>query len=327
MIRIGKVVSHASNGFARVEFFELDNYRMLEDGTRKGETFITSHLQVLYAKTQDDKYFWMPDIGEYVVCIFLDTGANGFILGAFYNAPSTLGKGATFPPETIQEGTTVMENFTVPKYSPDKWHVTFKDGTVLEYDRKLHVLKAVFNDGTHVQYDAYGHAMAANIKGKATIAIDKTLDATVSGDVTLTAGANVTAKVQGNVTSAIQGDLDAKLQGNLDATIGGNATAKVAGSLKAQANQATIQAPTINLTGNVVISGTLSVAGAAMLSGGVSASGGAGMNLTGPINQSGGGITSSGPLSAPSATIGGINVTTHVHQGVQSGPAITGLPQ
>ena len=79
---------------------------------------ISYKLPVVVRKTQDDKDYWMPDIGEHVVCLFLGNGVeDGFVLGAIYS-----------------------DKDKVPVESQDKWHKTFKDGTTIEYDRKSHVL-------------------------------------------------------------------------------------------------------------------------------------------------------------------------------------------
>ena len=50
------------------------------------DDFITSDLMVLQPKTHKDKYYFMPDIGEMVLCLFLGNGSSvGFILGSAYN--------------------------------------------------------------------------------------------------------------------------------------------------------------------------------------------------------------------------------------------------
>ena len=67
-------------------------------------------LPVLAAKSQNDKVYWMPDIGEQVVCLMDRRDEAGCVLGAIYSA-------ADAPPVN----------------SPDKWHVTFSDGAAAEY--------------------------------------------------------------------------------------------------------------------------------------------------------------------------------------------------
>ena len=71
-------------------------------------------------QTKDNKDYWVPDIDEPVICIFLPTGIeSGFILGAYYNQKDK-------PPVIDQNKRTVK----------------FKDGTIIEYDRKQHKLTA-----------------------------------------------------------------------------------------------------------------------------------------------------------------------------------------
>jgi phage baseplate assembly protein V len=69
---------------------------------------LTSYwLRVLHHKTHQDKSYWMPDIGEQVLCICLPNGQEqGFMLGAFYSEVDT------------------CEEFS----SPDKDHKQYKDG-------------------------------------------------------------------------------------------------------------------------------------------------------------------------------------------------------
>ena len=79
---------------------------------------ISYKLPIIVRKTQDDKDYWMPDIGEHVICLFLGNGVeDGFVLGAIYS-----------------------EADKVPVESQDKWRKEFKDGTAIEYDRKEHIL-------------------------------------------------------------------------------------------------------------------------------------------------------------------------------------------
>lgn len=106
MIKVGKVVA-VDEKTCRVRVQLEDN-----DGV------VTYWLPVVVPKTQRDKFYWLPDIGEEVVCAFLEHGIEqGFVLGAIYN-----------------------EKDRVPVVSKDKFHVKFEDGTWIEYDRKEHKL-------------------------------------------------------------------------------------------------------------------------------------------------------------------------------------------
>ena len=85
----------------------------------------THKLPVLFPRTQTDKFFAMPDVGEEVACIFLPIGLEqGFVLGAIYSDVDT-------PPAAGSHLT----------------HMTFGDGTVIAYDRKAHSLDITVKAG------------------------------------------------------------------------------------------------------------------------------------------------------------------------------------
>ncbi len=104
LVRIGVVTqSFPDRGTVKVHLTDVDDE-------------ISYELPVVYRKTLNDKDYWMPDIGEHVVCLFSGQGLEqGFILGAIYSDADA-----------------------VPVSSQDKWHKTFEDGTVIEYDRAAH---------------------------------------------------------------------------------------------------------------------------------------------------------------------------------------------
>ena len=106
LLKVGIVVqTNPSKGTARVRITDADDE-------------ITYELPVIVRASFRDKAYWMPDIGECVVCIFSGEGLEqGFILGAIYNA---------------QDKT--------PTDEQAERMVKFKDGTVIEYDRDSHRL-------------------------------------------------------------------------------------------------------------------------------------------------------------------------------------------
>jgi phage baseplate assembly protein V len=108
-VRVGEVVGvDERRGTVRVRFSDAD-------------ALVSSHLPVLFAKTHADKCLHMPDLGEHVTCVFLPNGQEeGFVLGAFYSQADA-----------------------VPVASRDVFHVRFRDGAVVEYDRAAHFLKAI----------------------------------------------------------------------------------------------------------------------------------------------------------------------------------------
>ncbi len=106
-------------------------------------------LPVVVPKTQNDKAYWLPDIGEQVVCLMDEHDEAGVVLGAIYS-----GADAT------------------PVQSADKMHLGFKDGTAMEYDRADHVLSLSFQDTTAIKYDSGQHALTVAFEDQATIKYD-----------------------------------------------------------------------------------------------------------------------------------------------------------
>ena len=108
-----------------------------------------------------------------------------------------------------------------------------------------------------------------------------------------TSGAELRAASRNSYVRIDQdGNVTVLASGDVSVTAAGDATVIAAG-------QATVQAPTITLSGAVTVSGTLNVTGAATLSGGV---------------------------TTPSATIGGVPFSTHIHGNVQNGSGQTNGP-
>ena len=137
MVKVGIVESfNEDNETARVVF---------EDANLK-----SYDLPIMVKQTKDNKDYWVPDIDEPVICIFLPTGIeSGFILGAYYNQKDK-------PPVIDQNKRTVK----------------FKDGTIIEYDRKQHKL-------------------TADVKGDIDIKATGKVDMIVNGDISLQSGANI----------------------------------------------------------------------------------------------------------------------------------------
>ncbi len=107
MLRFGIVTNvDEKRAMVRVNFQDMD-------GT------ISYWLPVLVPKSHKDRYYYMPDIGEHVVCLMDETCEEGVVLGAIYSE-------ADNPPER----------------SKDKYHIKFADGTTIEYDRAEHKLRA-----------------------------------------------------------------------------------------------------------------------------------------------------------------------------------------
>jgi phage baseplate assembly protein V len=108
MVRAGTVsaVDEAA-GTVRVAFAD-------RDGT------VSYNLPVLVPQTKANKDYWIPDVDEQVLCVFLPRGMEqGFVVGALYS-----------------------EADKTPVADQDKRHLLFSDGTWLEYDRAAHKLTA-----------------------------------------------------------------------------------------------------------------------------------------------------------------------------------------
>lgn len=104
MVRVGRVSSRGT-GTVRVVFGDRQN-------------MVSYDLSVIVQQSQDNKDWWMPDVGEQVVCLFLPNGnAQGFVLGSFYSD-------VDMPPVS----------------DPNKRHIRFEDGTSVEYDRSTHTM-------------------------------------------------------------------------------------------------------------------------------------------------------------------------------------------
>jgi phage baseplate assembly protein V len=108
-------------------------------------------LPVMFPKTQNDKAYWIPDIGEQVVCLMDLRDEAGAVLGAIYS-----------------------EADAPPVNSADKFHLAFQDGTSIDYDRVAHVLDLLFHDTTEIKYDAHAHLLDLKFQDQGEIKHDGT---------------------------------------------------------------------------------------------------------------------------------------------------------
>jgi len=133
-LRVGIVSdSNPDNATVRVTFPDRDQ-------------LISYWLPIVVPKTQNDKFYWMPDVGEQVVCLMDEHDEAGAVLGAIY---STVDK--------------------PPVASADKWHVTIKDGATFEYDRAAHTLALALPSGAVFSLTANGAVIAIDTSGNITI--------------------------------------------------------------------------------------------------------------------------------------------------------------
>lgn len=107
ILRVGIVSSiDPVAGTARVAFKDRSN-------------LLSYDLPVLVRNTVENKDYWMPDIDEQVLCVFLPIGLEaGFVIGGFYS-----------------------KNVKPPASTENKQAIEFKDGTRIEYDREEHKLQ------------------------------------------------------------------------------------------------------------------------------------------------------------------------------------------
>jgi phage baseplate assembly protein gpV len=113
------------------------------------DEMISWWLPVVFFKTQNDKAYWIPDIGEQVVCLMDLRDEAGAVLGAIYSS-------ADVPPVN----------------SADKFHLAFKDGAHFDYDRVAHILDLVFQDTTEIKYDARAHLLDVKFQDQAELKYD-----------------------------------------------------------------------------------------------------------------------------------------------------------
>ncbi len=107
----------------------------------------------MVAKTQNDKAYYMPDIGEQVVCLMDDYDEDGAVLGSIYSSVDQ-------PPSGVSEN-----NF--------RW--TAKDGAEFDYDRAGHHLSVNTPNGSTIRSSA----------NNALIEID------ANGNINLTSGGQI----------------------------------------------------------------------------------------------------------------------------------------
>jgi phage baseplate assembly protein V len=103
-------------------------------------------LPIFFSKTQNDKSYWIPDIGEQVICLMDGHDEAGTVLGAIYSSADT-----------------------PPVQSADKYHMSFKDGASVEYDRAAHALAVSLPHGATINLSANGASIAIDASGNITV--------------------------------------------------------------------------------------------------------------------------------------------------------------
>jgi phage baseplate assembly protein gpV len=122
------VAQDTTNCRVRVKFADLDN--------------ATSYwLPVVQKSTQDNKSWWLPDLGEQVVCLMDAEYEDGVVLGSVYSTVDAPDSG-------------LNSNFD---------RVRFSDNTLIEYRRDTHLHAALYSDGALITYDAAVHALTVGL--------------------------------------------------------------------------------------------------------------------------------------------------------------------
>lgn len=103
-------------------------------------------LPVIVLKTQDDKSYWLPDVGEQVVCLMDEYDEDGAVIGAIYSSVDV-----------------------TPVQSPDKLHMGFRDGCVIEYDRSSHAMTVAIPSGGILSISANGASISIDASGNVKI--------------------------------------------------------------------------------------------------------------------------------------------------------------
>jgi phage baseplate assembly protein V len=118
-------------GFVRVKFPHRGN-------------LLSGWINVGVRKTQDDKDWWIPDVGEMVTCLMDRNYENGTVICAVYSAADAPPSGATVDQRIIQ----------------------FSDGAVIKYDRSAHALTATLPAGGTASVTAPGGLTVTTANGE-----------------------------------------------------------------------------------------------------------------------------------------------------------------
>jgi len=147
LVRVGRVSSvDPDRCMARVAFEDKDEA-------------VSHDLPVLVRGALAAKDYWLPSPGELVVCLYLPSGnSRGFVLGSLYSEAN--------PP---------------PVSNGDKRHISFVDGTRIEYDAGTHTL--IIDAKGPVNIVATGNV---NVTGDVRVSGDLNVSGdVVAGDISL----------------------------------------------------------------------------------------------------------------------------------------------
>ncbi|UAY57284.1 phage baseplate assembly protein V [Arachidicoccus terrestris] len=127
------LVCEVKPGYAKVNFDDDDD-------------LATDWLPVLVRRSQSDKESWQLEINEHVVCLMINDGDDGVIIGAIYSDEDTPDNGE----------------------AAGKFRKLFSDGTLIEYDKTLHKLTASVKGDIAINAAGDAQISAKNIQAVAT---------------------------------------------------------------------------------------------------------------------------------------------------------------
>ena len=146
------------------------------------DEMISWWLPIVFFKTQDDKAYWIPDIGEQVVCLMDLRDEAGAVLGAIYSSADT-----------------------PPANNADIFEIAFRDGARFDYNRATHIFDLLFHDDSELTYNAQTHQLDLKFQDQADLHYDGiqhalTLTLPLGAGLSLTAnGAQIQIDLNGNV--------------------------------------------------------------------------------------------------------------------------------
>lgn len=123
---------------------------------------VSAELPVLVSFAGQNKMYALPDVGESVVCLFLEnngqSGAAGFILGSRYHAQLT-------PAVQSQDITRIdfADNaFISYDRKEHEFRIDFADDAFISYTRNNHEFKIQFSDGASIVHRSNGNLLIQN---------------------------------------------------------------------------------------------------------------------------------------------------------------------
>lgn len=178
------VETDPENNMVRVKFPDYDE-------------LVSYWLQVVQQQTFANKHYYMPDIDELVLCIFLGNGPiAGFVLGAVYNEKDT-------PPEEGQ----------------DIYYTKYKDGTRLKYDRENHLVTKNIKGDVLITVEDNESA-----KGTVDITVKDFIKIENNGDITVKTSKNIKVEATGNIEVKSTGNMTVESTGNMEINSTGTMT-------------------------------------------------------------------------------------------------------